>query len=176
MAKPKRRKSRPNWNLFRSGVIEIDLAMTTLAAKTLVSQTTQTVADTARVSSVKSVYGLTGLTQADGVGPFLFGVAHSDYTDSEIEGFIEAGNSWDLGDMVNKEIRSRRVRIIGQLSALTAEGSASFNDGRPVKTKLNWMLAEGDSLDHWVYNMGDAPVATTVPQFTAFGSAAIWYK
>ncbi len=44
-----------------------------------------------------------------------------------------------------------------------------------LKTKLNWTLAEGDGLDFWIYNMGTAAVATTVPQFVVFGNASIWY-
>ncbi len=170
------KKTSTNFSRFVSGNIEIDLAMTALAAKDLVSQTTQVVADTARVSSIKATYGITGLTVADGVGPFLFGVAHSDYTDAEIEGFIEAGNSWDLGDMVNREIRSRRVRIIGSIGTQGVSlGAMTAAEGRRLKTKLNWVLTEGDSLDFWVYNMGDQPVSTTVPQFVAFGDASIWY-
>ncbi len=165
-----------NWNKFRSGTIEIDLAMTTLAAKSLVVATTEAVVDTARISSVKAVYGLTGFTAADGVGPFLFGVAHADYSAAEIEAYIENAGSWDIGDKIAQEVRSRRVKIIGQLGGTaTVDAIYQFNDGKVQKTKLNWTLGEGDGLDFWVYNMGDQPVATTVPQFLVFGDASIWY-
>ncbi len=174
-----RKGRRVNWNKFRSGTIEMDLAMTTLAAKTLTLGTTELVKDTARVSSIECVYGMSGLTPADGVGPFLFGVAHSDYTAAEIEAFIESAGSWDIGDKIAQEIRTRRVRIIGQLGGSATgtglEADASFNDGRPQKTKLNWTLAEDDGLDLWIYNMGDQPVSTTISQFVVFGSASIWY-
>ncbi len=167
---------KPNWNKFRSGVIQIDLAMTTLAAKTLVSQGTDTVVDTARISSIEAVYGMTDFTKTAGTGPFLFGVAHSDYTNGEIESYIENLASWDLGDKVAQEVRSRRVKHIGQIGGITAvAGNATFNDGRPKKTKLNWTVAEGDGLDFWIYNMGEQAVATTVPQFVVFGDANIWY-
>ncbi len=162
-----------NWNKFRSGTIEIDLAMTTLAAKSLVVATTEAVIDTARISSVKCVYGLSGFTEAEGVGPFLFGVAHADYSAAEIEAYIESAGSWDIGDKIAQEIRSRRVRIIGQLGRPLSD--PFFNNGRVHKQKLNWTLAEGDGLDFWIYNMGDSPVATTVPQFVVFGDASIWY-
>ncbi len=167
---------RTNWNKFRSGTLEIDLALTTLAAKTLVSQSSETVVDMARISSLKANYGITGFTPADGVGPFLFGVAHSDYTNTEIEVFIEQAGSWDLGDKQSQEVRSRRIKILGAIGQ-EASGVQNmiFNDGRPLKSKLNWLLSEGDGLDFWVYNMGDNPVATTVPQFVAFGNASIWY-
>ncbi len=150
--------------------------MTTLAAKTLVSQSSETVVDTARISSVKCGYGITGFTPADGVGPFLFGVAHSDYTNGEIEAYIEQSGSWDLGDKQSQEVRSRRVKILGVIGQ-NASGVQNmvFNDGRQNKAKLNWIMSEGDGLDFWVYNMGDAAVATTVPQFVAFGNASIWY-
>ncbi len=150
--------------------------MTTLAAKSLVSQSTETVVDTARISSVKCSYGITGFTPGDGIGPFLFGVAHSDYTNGEIEGYIEQLGSWDLGDMGTKEVKSRRVKVIGAIGQQAAGVNAIvFNDGRLKKDKLNWMLTETDGLDFWVYNMGDNPVATTVPQFVVFGTASIWY-
>ncbi len=87
-----------NWNKFRSGTLEIDLAMTTLAAKSLVVATSENVADTARISSVEAVYGINGWTAGTNVGPFLFGVAHSDYSAAEIEAFIESAGSWDIGD------------------------------------------------------------------------------
>lgn len=173
------RGRKPNWNKFRSGTIEIDLAMTTLAAKTLVVATTEPVVDTARVSSIEAVYGITAWTVGNGVGPFLFGVAHSDYSAAEIEAFIESAGSWDIGDKLAQEIRSRRIRIIGQLgdgsNVAAAGGVAQFNDGKMTKSKLNWSIAEGDGLDFWVYNMGSNPVATTVPQFLVFGNASIWY-
>ncbi len=167
---------RTNWNKFRSGALDIDLAMTTLAAKTLVSQSSETVVDTARISSVKANYGIAGFTPADGVGPFLFGVAHSDYTNSEIEAYIEQSGSWDLGDKQSQEVRSRRIKILGTIGQ-QASGIQNMvaNDGRQTKSKLNWIMSEGDGLDFWVYNMGDAAVATTVPQFVVFGNASIWY-
>ncbi len=165
-----------NWNKFRSGTIEIDLAMTTLAAKSLVVATSENVADTARISSVEAVYGINGWTAGTNVGPFLFGVAHSDYSAAEIEAFIESAGSWDIGDKLAQEIRTRRVRIIGQIGdGENAGGLAQFNDGKMLKSKLNWTLAEGDGLDFWIYNMGTAAVATTVPQFVVFGNASIWY-
>ncbi len=172
----RRRRRKANWNKFVSGTLEIDLAMTTLAAKTLTSQSTETVVDTARVSSVKIAASITGFTPADGVGPFLFGVAHSDYTNSEIEAYIEQAGSWDRGDLGTREVRSRRIKILGQLGQVgSGIQNIVYNDGKLKSCKLNWVLTEGDGLDFWVYNMGDAAVATTVPQFVVNGNANIWY-
>ncbi len=170
------KRGRKNWNKFRSGTLEIDLAMTALAAKTLVSQSSENVVDTARISSVDATYAITGYTPTDGVGPFLFGVAHSDYTNTEIEVYIEQSGSWDLGDKQSQEVRSRRIKILGQIGQ-QASGVQNmvYNEGKKLRSKLNWLLAEDDGLDFWVYNMGDQSVATTVPQFVVFGSANIWY-
>jgi len=147
----------------------------TLAAKALASGITNSVSDTTRLSSVEAVYGIQGLSPTEGAGPFLVGLAHGDYSDNEIEAFIENAGSWQIGNMVQREITTRRIRVIGQIQTPISAGVTSdLNDGKPVKTKLNWLLDEGQSLRLWVYNMGDAAVATTTPTFVVFGHANLW--
>ncbi len=168
-------RRRPNWQRYLSGNIEIDLAMTSLGPKAVVSQLTQLVVDTMRVSSVECTYTIQGLTPGDNIGPFLCGVAHGDYSGAEVEAWIEAAAGWDFGDMIAKEVRGRRIRQIGVLnSPATLEESSRLNDGKVLRTKLNWALAEGDGLRFWIYNLGTSAVATTAPNYTVFGKANLW--
>ncbi len=84
-----------------------------------------------------------------------FGVAHSDYTSAEIEEALEAVGAIDLGDKVAQEQSNRLVREIGIFSGsqtATTVSNAEFNDGKPVRTKLNWLMSAGDTLHVWVRN------------------------
>ncbi len=175
LAMAKRRRRR-NWSKYIDGAIDFVLAATTLAPNTLVSGTLgQSVVDTTRVSSIRCAYSLSNVTPATSVGPMIFGVAHSDYADSEIEQWVESTASWDIGDKIAAEIRGRLVRQIGTFPApASAAEVVTFNDGRPMKTKLNWLLAEGDTLKFWVYNTGATAYGTTVPNFKANGKANLW--
>ncbi len=158
------------------GAVDETLSLGTLAGNTLVSDTwDQTVSEKALISSIEVAWSLDDFTEATDVGPLYFGVAHSDYSDAEIEVFIENLGSWDEGNLVDKEITGRKIRQIGTFDSIaSAVLSLGFNEGRPVKTKLNWMLTTGDTLKMWVYNAGTASIATTVPNMTALGVAHLW--
>ncbi len=171
-----RRRRRVNWSTYISGAINIKVEFAGLTARTLAgSNLTQTVVDTARISSVKVTWAISDFTPGAGIGPFLVGWAHSNYSNSEVEGYLEAASSWDRGDLTSQEVRSRRVRIVGQINSPSSLNSTEFlNDGMPVKTKLNWILTEGDTLKAWIYNQGDGTVVTTTPNLTVFGTASIW--
>jgi len=108
---------------------------------------------TMRFMSIDASYIWSGI--ADVIDDGLeFGVAHSDYSAAEIEEALEAIESIDLGDKVAQEQANRWVRSIGTFaSAINTAGSAAqFNDGKPVKTKLNWKMSIGDTLVGWVRN------------------------
>ncbi len=176
MAKHRRRRRKINWSTYLSGAIEIRANLGTLAGKTLLTfPVGSNVSDTTRVGSIKCIYSLSGMTAGDNIGPIAVGVAHSDYTSVEIEAYLEATGSWDRGDMVQREVRSRRVRLIGVFNTPATVGESSrLNDGRPVKTKLNWVLSEDDTLDFWFFNMGTGALATTDPQVNVIGKANLW--
>ncbi len=131
--------------------------------------------DSTRCSSIKCTYSLGGATPGDNIGPVIVGVAHSDYTSAEIEAYLEAASSWDIGDKIVKEVRSRLVRVIGVFDIPEGVGQAvRLNDGRAIRTKLNWLLAEGDTLGFWAYNSGPAAYATTDPNLIVQGKANLW--
>ncbi len=84
-----------------------------------------------------------------------FGLAHGDYTAAEIEECLEAGGAMDKGDKIALEQSNRLVREIGQFASIAGSpvgGGAQFNEGRPVKVKLNWNLSIGEALQVWVRN------------------------
>ena len=99
-------------------------------------------------------------TAAD--GPIMAGVCHSDYTNTEIEEWIEQGASWDQGDMVAQEEARRKIRLVGVFNTTGpgAQGAASvLNDGRPITTKCKWQLTTGDTVKFFAYNQGSGALA-----------------
>ncbi len=144
--KPTRRR---RYRGFRKLPFDVDIAGGTLAADD-VTQTTfgTTLTEERRILSVEASWGLTGLTATD--GPLVVGIAHSDYTAAEIEEALEFAGSWDEGDKVSQEQGNRLVRQVGILT----EEETALNDGQPVKTRLNWRLATGDTLQFWIWNRG----------------------
>lgn len=115
--------------------------------------------DPYRLLSIKASYAWTdiGAVIDDGCE---FGLAHSDYTAAEIEECLEAQTAIDLGDKIAQERANRLVRTLGRIGPLAGGpavgGGAPFADGRLVKTKLNWKMSTGDTLDQWVRNSSGA--------------------
>ncbi len=168
--KPSRR-----FNLRRVRVTAV-LALGALATKDVISAGgTGVVTSPVRVMSVKQTYTWSNIGASDD-DTLEFGVAHSDYSAAEIEEALEATTSMDPGDKIAAERANRLVRSIGTISAAlagAAGGGAPFNDGRPMKTKLNWLLTEGDSLSIWARN-GSGTVYTTGSSLQTIGE--LWVK
>ncbi len=179
--RPKRQFRRKRAKGFRSGylkgAIEQELDLGTLAAKTLVGVlNSQTVNEKTFVSSIRCTWTLSEFTLTTNVGPILCGVAHGDYTDAEIEAWIENSTSWNQGDLISKEVSSRRIRRVGVFPTRDtgSAGSWSLNDGKPIRTKLGWTLITGQTLRFWCYNTGEASIATTDPDVQVEGHANLW--
>ncbi len=127
------------------------------------------------ISSIVATYGLSAVTPVIGVGPMIIGVSHSDYTAAEIEQYLENVNSWNEGNLSAQEIAGRKIRRIGAFdSADNQEDTIVFNDGKPIKTKLNWILLQGQSLNSWCYNGGPVSFITTTPTLIINGHANLW--
>ncbi len=149
-------KRRSGKRLLKGNVDE-SLALLTLANSALVVDTfDESVNERTYAISIEASYMLRGLTA--GEGPLIFGVAHSDYSAAEIEEVIENAGSWNEGDLVSQEMGRRKVRIIGYFDGQTAENEV--NDGKPIKTRLGWILLQGQTLDLWVYNRSGATLTT----------------
>ncbi len=157
------------------GSVDENLLLTTLAAKTAVSAVfDETVNERSLISSLVATWSLGDFTLGSDIGPVMVGVAHSDYTDAEIEAFIEATGSWDEGDKIQQEVSRRKVRRVGIFPSAPGPADLVLNDGKPIKTKLNWILNQGQTLRVWAYNMGASPIATTVPDVGVQGHANLW--
>ncbi len=85
-----------------------EIVLSTLAADTLISESGGGTAVTNRVkvTSIDVTIGMHNHTP--GEGPLIVGVAHSDYTDAEIEEWVEALNAWNEEDKIAME-QSRRL-------------------------------------------------------------------
>ncbi len=162
------------------GPVDEDLSLGTLAALTGIRQAFgSVVAERTLISSLVARYSLQGMTPGDNIGPIMVGIAHGDYSLSEIEAYIEQTTGWSEGDLVSQEISSRKIRRIGVFESAVAGGTGGItvlNDGKPIKTKLNWILISGQSIAVWAYNMGSGALATTDPNVQLQGHANLWPK
>ncbi len=148
---------------YIKGNVDEDLSLATLASKTLLSvDFDEAVAERMLVSSIVATYSLQDFTSELGDGPIEVGIAHSDYSDTEIEEVLENVTSWDEGNLVGQEIAKRKVRKIGVFSQDddVTHATVVLNDGKPIKSKLNWILRTGQTLALWVYNDGVSAIAT----------------
>ncbi len=152
------------------------MSLGTLAGQTLVSALfDNTVNERTFVSSLVANYDVANYTAANQQGPLLVGISHSDYSDAEIEAWVEDSGSWDEGDLVRQEVNQRRIRQVGVLDApelLTRV--TTLNDGKPIRTKLGWTLLQGQTLRLWVFNLGSSALATTIPIVQCTGHANLW--
>ncbi len=135
---------------------------------------TNATADKLRFITLDASYTWADIQQITDDG-MTFGLAHSDYSAAEIEECLESFTAIDLGDKVAQERSNRLVREIGTFSSVTsAAGSgAQFNDGKPVKTKLNWLMSAGDQLNIWFRN-GSGIVYVDGSSVTVNGT--LWVK
>ncbi len=162
------------------GNIDEEFSLSTLASKTLLSnQFDENVTEKTLLSSIQCTWSLDNITVPQ--GPILFGIAHSDYTDPEIEEVIEATESWNLGNKVAQEVGRRLVRQIGVFVVDVGNPSVTtqdiqFNEGKPVKTRLNWSLQTGATLRHWAYNISASALSNTSPVMRCNGKANLWQK
>ncbi len=141
----------------------------TLAALTVITGQLTGNADGAyRIISGSLTWGVQGMTAGD--GPITVGYAHNDYTVTEIKEAIESASSISIGNKVENERSQRLVRRIGQL---TAE-EPTLNDGRPLKTRLNWAIPIGTNVALFAYNDdAGAPLTTGAVVHT---NGSIWVK
>ncbi len=170
------KKRRRRFNL-RKVKVAASTAIGALASLDVISAAgTSATTNTLRVISVDCAYAISDLAaQAD--DSFQFGWSHSDYTSAEIEECLEATASMGVGNKIEQERANRLVREIGMMnpSGLIASGGGgfSFKEGEKVKTKLNWRLAIGDTLNLWVRN-ASGTIYTTGSLILANGS--LWVK
>ncbi len=172
-----KRGRKTNFTRYTRGNIRDNMALGTLAAADVITTSLGNVNGRTKISSIVATHSMSGFTVTDNVGPIMVGVCHGDYSDQEVEDWIEQSesSSWDRGDLPAKEISDRKIRKIGTFQQVGQSlGTQSLNDGRPVKTKLNWVLEDGQSIRLWAYNTGTVAVGTTDPQVVTDGHANLW--
>ncbi len=140
------------------------LGLGTLATLTaLTVAVTPASSSTYRCISIDTVWNGVGVTQTG--GPFTVGYAHSDYSVGEIKECIEASAAIDVGNKVASEQANRLVRIVGTMDFDVAF-RGDLNDGKPVKTRLNWLIAIGQSVNAFVYNEGTVAITGSTLKLT----------
>ncbi len=131
------------------------LALSTLGSLIVIPLTLTGAADGAyRCVSVSVSWSIVGMTAGD--GPIVCGFNHSDYTVTEIKECLEISNSISVGLKVEQEKANRWVRPVGSLE----ESQDDLNDGRPIKTRLNWLMPIGKSVEMFAFNTGVAGMNT----------------
>ncbi len=152
----KRRGRRWNPNNFISRVRD-SAQLSTLAGNTPIVFAVVTTGDTAyRAISLKATYTLSDFTA--GEGPIHVGLAHGDYTATEVDEWFESQSLMTRGDKIVQEQSNRLCRMVGTFSGL---GDAeTLNDGKPIRTKLNWQMSIGSAINVWIYNAGSGTLTT----------------
>ncbi len=151
------RKRGSNMNKYSRVPVATGVDLGALVAGDLASAAIgPTMKNEGRVSSVELAWSLRDLSNEE--GPIYFGVAHPDYTSAEIEESVEADVTGP-GQMIERERGNRLVRMIGVFSGQGED--EKFNDGRPVKTKLNWVFQDASKpLAYWAYNISTVTLTT----------------
>ncbi len=145
LAKGKGRRRRFNLRRVR---LTPEKALATLASDTALSVAmVGSGIGSYRVVSIKGTWTIQGLTE--GEGPITVGFAHSDYSVTEIKECLEASAAIDPGDKIAREQANRLVRVVGTFAG---DPSSALNDGKPISTRLNWLMVPGDAPNMFIYN------------------------
>jgi len=125
-----------------------------------------------RIISVSGVWSLKNAFA--GEGPVTVGFAHSDYSVTEIKEALESGASISIGLKVEQERTRRLVRVVGQFAGPTIDAQdQTLNDGKPIKTRLNWFIPIGKAVNLFAYNDSGAVLQTNgIVDFTG----PLWVK
>ncbi len=90
LAMAKGKPTRRRMGRYIRGNVDEELAMAGLASKDVVGAVfDETVNERTFVSSIVAAFALSNWTPIANAGPIIFGVAHGDYSDAEIEEWIE---------------------------------------------------------------------------------------
>jgi len=93
-----------------------------------------------------------------GEGPIAVGVAHGDYTTTEIDQWFESTAGVGT-DMISREQSKRAIREAGSLPGSFV--NETLNDGKTVRLKLGFDIADNINLDFWARNGDpDNPLTT----------------
>ncbi len=154
-AAKRRGRGRRRYSLRRVRVSPA-LTLSTLGAQTVLAVGVTGTSDAQyRLVTAMLTWSQVGLTASE--GPITVGFAHNDYTVTEIKECIEIAGSISPGDKIAQEKANRWVRIVGTFEA---EAESVLNDGKPIKTRLNWPVQIGSAVNIFAYNESGSALAT----------------
>ncbi len=140
-----------------SPIVNNELALSTLAKDALLSSALgQSPGEEMWLKMIRATWSVKAL--AAGEGPLLVGVAHEDYSNAEIEEYLENAAQWDIGDKIAQEQSRRLIRVVGVLAL--NDSTFALNNGNPIDTPLRFKCQEDQSLKIWVMNKGSDPLST----------------
>jgi len=153
LAKHPRKRRRYSLRRVR---ITPELPLATLATDTaLIVSLTGVSENSYRAVTVSATWSLLGLTAAE--GPITVGYAHSDYTVAEIKACLEANAAISQRNKTVQESANRLVRVIG---TFPSQANSVLNHGSPIKTRLNWLITIGESVNAFAFNEGTGTLTT----------------
>lgn len=141
----KRRRYNPNFVAVR---VQSTLALGALASGSVASATLMG-------NAGQDLYLLSAdliFTHSDGLateGPINVGVCHGDYSTTEIDEWYVSTAGVGT-DMIMREHSRRKVREAGQFPGIA--GNETLNDGKPIRVKLRFDIADNINLDVWARN------------------------
>ncbi len=91
-------------------------------------------------------------------GPLDVGVAHGDYTTTEVGEWFNSTNLIGGTDQVQKEHNRRKCRDIGRLSGLSTQ--EILFDGGAKRVRLGFMVEDGATMNIFVFNRDDDALTT----------------
>ncbi len=154
-ARRKRRRWNPNNFVTR---IVTSMQLLTLASNTLLGAGLVSASDNEyRAISVRLTWALSDFTA--GEGPITVGVALGDYSDTQIEQWLESSATMTRADPVAREQGNRMCRLVGTFPGIL--GNEVLNDGKPITTKLNWAIPSGSVVKLWAFNSGPGSLTTS---------------
>ncbi len=93
-----------------------------------------------------------------GEGPLKVGIAHGDYTVTEIQENLALTGMEDDGDKIAQEQGRRLVRSSGQFSGLSSD--EALNDGMAIRTTAKFVIQDGQTVKFYTWNRSGATLTT----------------
>ncbi len=134
-----------------------NVTLGTLASGVVISQATDQFEREFFAISCDLNWSMSGFTGAE--GPLEVGVAHGDYTVTEIKENLDLTGMEDPSDKITQEQGRRLVRRSGKFRGQLS--NEQINDGKPVRTRLRFMLAGSvATLQFFVHNLNASALTT----------------
>ncbi len=146
--------------------VQASVSLGALASSDVVIANLTALSQDAYVISADLTWSTQGVSIND--GPIQCGLAHSDYTVTEIQEAIDASPAND-SDMIQIERTRRKVRTVGIFERDGTATGKSLNDGKKMRSKMGWHVSNNKEISIWAQNR-DAATLTTGGQVQVTGT------